>query len=364
MFLTALKLINFKNYAEIELTFLNKMNCFVGLNGAGKTNILDAIHYLALCKSYFNLSDTQNIKHDEDFFAVHGDFEIDNKIEQVSCIQKRSKRKQIKLNQEEYRLMSEHIGLIPVVMISPYDAMLINDQSDVRRRFMDMMISQLDKYYLENVIAYNKILVQRNAMLKLSNGDYSLIQLINVQLAKYAEIIYEKRKDFFQRFLPLFKEFFAWLSGEKEDVDIMYISSLSGEMAFTDLLEQAYDKDVVLQHTTVGVHRDDLNFLIDGYPVRRFASQGQQKSFIIAMRLAQFEIYKQVKGYAPILLLDDIFDKLDNDRVQKLVDLVADKRFGQVFITDTDKQRIENIFRPNNIECTIFEVAHNKALVL
>lgn len=347
MHLKHLRLTNFKNYEEAELQFSDKINCFVGANGVGKTNLLDAIYYLSFCKSYFNPVDTQNIKHEEDFFAIHGTYNRNgNDSSKVSCIQKRNHRKQFMLNGKEYERFADHIGLFPLVMISPYDRDLINEGSDVRRKYIDSVISQFDKIYLDNLINYNRALFQRNSLLKgfaeREYYDLSLIEIWNEQLIKFGMDIYRKRKDFIQDFIPVFKQYFSIISNNREMVDITYESQLH-DKTLDKLLKESFEKDKILRYTTTGIHKDDLSFGINSYPLKRFGSQGQQKSFIIAIKLAQFDYTKNIKGFKPILLFDDIFDKLDETRVTQLIQLVSQDSFGQVVITDTQYDRIEKL---------------------
>ncbi len=347
MHLKHLRLTNFKNYEEAVLQFSDKINCFVGANGVGKTNLLDAIYYLSFCKSYFNPVDTQNIKHEEDFFAIHGTYNRNgNDSSKVSCIQKRNHRKQFMLNGKEYERFADHIGLFPLVMISPYDRDLINEGSDVRRKYIDSVISQFDKIYLDNLINYNRALFQRNSLLKgfaeREYYDLSLIEIWNEQLIKFGMDIYRKRKDFIQDFIPVFKQYFSIISNNREMVDITYESQLH-DKTLDKLLKESFEKDKVLRYTTTGIHKDDLSLGINSYPLKRFGSQGQQKSFIIAIKLAQFDYTKNIKGFKPILLFDDIFDKLDETRVTQLIQLVSQDSFGQVVITDTQYDRIEKL---------------------
>lgn len=360
MQLSKLTLSNFKNYKDVSLKFIHKINCFVGNNGAGKTNILDAIHYLSFCKSYFSSSDTQNIRHEEDYFAIHGDFiRNQNLTDTISCVQKRNHKKQFKINQKEYPRLADHIGNFPLVMISPYDRDIINNGSEDRRKFFDMAISQFDKIYLDDIINYNKILIQRNALLKsLSNSNSNpetSLEIWNEQMAAIGHRIYEKRKDFLFRFIPVFCQYFEIISGSKEKVSISYESHFA-EGDFLQKLHNNMRKELILQYSTLGSHKDDMHFLIDGYAVKKYGSQGQQKTFAVALKLAQFEMTKNLKGYKPILLLDDVFDKLDNIRVQQIIKLISEDFFGQVFITDTQKDRILQAFSETHDGFQIFEV--------
>ncbi|MCX6231512.1 MAG: DNA replication/repair protein RecF [Bacteroidetes bacterium] len=360
MFLKSLSISNFKNYTEASLRFSEKINCFVGNNGEGKTNLLDAIYYLSFCKSYFNLIDMQNIKHETDFFAIHGQYvRMDEQQDTVSCIQKKNQRKVFKINKKEYDRLADHIGLFPLVMVSPYDRDLINEGSDVRRKYIDSVISQFDRIYLDDLMNYNKALQQRNALLKQfaenNRFDASSVELWNMHLQKHGENIYQKRKLFLKEFIPLFQQYFAFISGGKEKVNIDYQSQLNDNDMESLLKENIY-RDRALQYTTVGIHKDDLDFMMDEFAVKKFGSQGQQKSFFIALKLAQFEYTKNIKGFKPILLFDDIFDKLDNSRVEQLINLVADQSFKQVFITDTNAERIAAIFDKIKIPHKIFNI--------
>ncbi len=360
MYLQKLKLANFKNCQEGDIDFSPKVNCFIGNNGAGKTNILDAIHYLSFCKSYFNTIDYQNILHDAPFFAIHGTYQKNNNHgDDISCIQKRNHKKQFKLNDKEYNRLADHIGLYPLVMISPYDRDLINEGSEVRRRYLDSVISQFDKVYLDDLIAYNKALLQRNVLLKkFAENNYfdsSSLEVWNVQLIRYGEKLFSRRKEFLLDFLPLFQKYFDFITGGKEKVSISYRSQLN-EQALGELLDNSLEKDRYAKYTTSGIHKDDLIFNIDGFPVKKFGSQGQQKSFVVAVKLAQFEYTREKKGFKPVILLDDIFDKLDEHRVKQIIELLGGDNFGQAFITDTQKQRVESIFKQVKIDHKIYEV--------
>ncbi len=366
MFLSKIKVINFKNCREEKITFSDKINCFVGCNGAGKTNLLDAIYYLSFTKSYFNFSDQQNICHGQEFFAIHGTFIKDDATpDEISCIQKQNTKKQLKINQKEYDKISEHIGRFPCVMVSPYDRDLINEGSDVRRKFIDTVISQFDKIYLSDLIKYNKFIEQRNSLLKkfghFQQQDYSFLQLIDEQVAPIAEKIHQKRKSFIHDFEPIFEKHFNFISGGNENVEIEYESQLNID-TYLQTVKKQYKKDLDLRYSTVGVHKDDFIFKMDGYPIKKYGSQGQQKSFAVALKLAQFEFTRNILKYNPLLLLDDIFDKLDAQRVQKLIALVSGTDFGQIFITDTETQRTRQTFEHININYKIFEISKGKIL--
>lgn len=360
MYLHELKLTNFKNCESADLLFSENVNCFVGLNGAGKTNILDSIYYLSFCKSFFGATDKQNIRHGQDFFAIHGLYAHEGKdFETVSCVQKRDQKKSFRLNKKEYDRLSSHIGKFPLVMISPYDRDLINEGSDLRRKFVDGVISQFDPMYLNALLKYNRALLQRNIQLKQFQErrifDRELLRLWDDQMSRQADDIHRKRSQFLEDFLPIFQHYYEIVSGATEQVNIVYQSRLD-EKPLSELLDDSIQQDRYSGYTNVGIHKDDLEFSLDGHPLKRFGSQGQQKSFVVSIRLAQFEFCWQRIGYKPILLLDDIFDKLDDQRVMKLVRLVGDDHFGQVFITDTQQQRVEKLFEDTGIGHKIFRV--------
>lgn len=360
MWLKHLSVLNFKNYTESSLEFLPATNAFTGQNGAGKTNLLDAIHYLSLCKSYFNPIDSQHIKKGEDWFMLQGDFDREDLQDQVSCSLKRNQKKQFKKNKKEYTRLADHIGQFPLVMISPNDAFLILDGSEERRKFVDNVISQTDIHYLDFLIQYNRILLQRNTLLKniRETGvfDLGLLEVLNMQLVDSGEKIFARRKEFMQEFLPEFQRYYQFLSEDAEEVSLIYESQLLSH-DFMQLLESQLDKDRALERTTVGIHKDDLQFSIhEQMPLKKFGSQGQQKSFLIALKLAQYAFLKNRKHFKPLLLLDDIFDKLDDKRTKKLMQLVSEDEFGQIFLTDTDSGRIRRIFQEIDKPIRIFEV--------
>lgn len=359
MQLTDLELINYKNFEAKKLEFTAKVNCFVGSNGIGKTNILDAIYYLSFAKSYFNPVASQNIKIGTDFFVINGDYLVDNKKERIVCSLKKGHKKLIKHNGKEYDRIAEHIGKFPLVIISPADTDLIVSGSDTRRKFIDIIISQYDSNYLTNLISYNKVLSQRNALLKYFAANHTFdansIAVYNEQLANYAVLIHEKRKLFLAEFLPIFEARYKAISTNKEQVSIFYKSQLN-DKSILELLNDNILKDRVLQYTSVGVHKDDLLFKIMDYPIKKFGSQGQQKSFLIALKLAQFDFIKKHTQRTPILLLDDIFDKLDETRIIALIKLVFEGNFGQIFISDTHADRTENIVKKISESYEIFKL--------
>jgi len=360
MWLKQLSVLNFKNYTETSLDFLAHVNAFAGPNGAGKTNLLDAIHYLALCKSYFNPIDSQHIKKGEDWFMVQGEFDKDYASDTISCSLKKNQKKQFKKNKKDYPRLADHIGQFPLVMISPSDTSIVTEGSEERRKFMDNVISQTDNQYLDILIHYNKILLQRNTLLKQIREkgifDVGLLEVLNLQLVEAGERIFSRRKQFMARFLPEFERYYAFLSTDAEQVALVYESPLMGQ-DFETLLRQSIDRDRALERTTQGIHKDDLLFTIhDGMVLKKFGSQGQQKSFLIALKLAQYSFLRTCKQYKPLLLLDDIFDKLDEYRTRKLMQLVSEDEFGQIFLTDTNGERIKQIFDEIEKPIRIFEV--------
>ncbi|MFA7273883.1 MAG: DNA replication and repair protein RecF [Crocinitomicaceae bacterium] len=359
MYLKTLQLINFKNYEEAEMTLSPSLNCFTGNNGSGKTNILDAVHYLSVCKSYLNTVDKQNIRFDQPFFVIQGAFQTEEKEVNIHCSVKVGAKKIFKRNKSEYEKLAEHIGQFPCVMISPYDRNLIGDGSEVRRKWMDGIIAQSNKGYLEDLQRYGKVLVQRNALLKnmYEHGlfDRESIEVWDEQLTQIGSRIHEVRKAFLAEFIPVFQRQYNYIGEETEQIDLEYRSQLN-EVSFKDLLEINQRKDAFTQYTNGGIHKDDLVFTIKGHPVKKFGSQGQQKSYLIALRLAQFDWLKMHLGLLPILLLDDIFDKLDDNRVGRLLQLVSNHSFGQVMVTDTNRDRLEKIFINLDVPIHYFEV--------
>jgi len=359
MHIKKIALINFKNFDSASFEFDAKINCFIGDNGVGKTNILDAIYQLAFTKGYFNSIAVQNIQHGKDFFLIDGAFDFDGREETISCSFKKGQKKVVKRNAKEYEKLSEHIGLIPLVIVSPNDTNLINDGSSVRRKFMDGVIAQSDKVYLQQLIAYNKVLSQRNSLLKYFALNHTFdalnIEIYNKQLVEFGEEIHKKRIAFSKKFNPIFKERHQHISNGVEDVDFQYKSQLE-KVAFADLLTENLKRDRLLQYTTVGIHRDDLLYTVDGYPIKKYGSQGQQKTYLIGLKLAEFDFLRLHSKQTPILLLDDIFDKLDESRVAQLVKLVNDSSFGQLFISDTHKERTEKVIQQTEQTYKIFEI--------
>jgi len=357
--LNQLSILNFKNVTDKNFTFNHKINCFVGKNGIGKTNILDAIFYLANGKSYFNPVALQNIKHNEEFFVIDGTFEKSDKKEHIVCSLKKGQKKIIKRNGKAYERFSEHIGLIPLVIISPSDQDLISEGSETRRKFIDTVISQLDAIYLQELIQYQKIITQRNALLKYFalnfTFDKETLLIYNEQLSYLGTSIHKKRKEFMELFEPNFQKYHKQITNSEENVQLKYSSQLD-QLTLMELLEQNLTKDRVVNYTTVGIHKDDLLLEIDSHSIKKYGSQGQQKSFLIALKLAQFDFIKKQSGVLPILLFDDIFDKLDAFRVQQIVEMVNDQTFGQLFITDTHHERTEFIVKSTNLDYEIFQL--------
>ncbi len=359
MFLRHLSLVNYKNFDSKTLDFDPVINCLVGDNGVGKTNVLDAIYLLCFGKSYFNPVSTQNIKHGTDFFVVEGEFEKHNRTEKILCSFKKGTKKVIKRNGKPYEKFSEHIGFLPLVIISPSDRDLILEGSETRRKFMDGVISQSDKVYLQNLIKYNKVVSQRNSLLKYFAANHTFdpdtLDIYNEQMNSLGTAIHQKRVEFIAAFLPIFKEQYQHISEKDEQIDLTYESQL-GDETLLNLLARNIEKDRALQYTSVGIHKDDLSFTIAGHPIKKFGSQGQQKSFLIALKLAQFHFIKELANTTPILLLDDIFDKLDENRVSHIVGLVKDDNFGQIFISDTHADRTEDVVKNIHQSYKIFNL--------
>ncbi len=357
MYLKDLRLFNFKNFTEKQFSFSEKINCFVGNNGVGKTNVLDAIHYLSLTKSYLNYSDLNNIKFEETFFSLEGNFVHPDNEDNIKLIVQSGQKKLLKRNNKAYEKLSDHIGKYPCVMISPYDQNLITEGSEFRRKFMDGMISQLNSEYLHLLIRYQKALIQRNALLKLFISSHSFdslsLEIYDNELVENGTRIYQIRQDFITSYLPKFTQFYSILSQEKEKVDIQYISNLQNSN-FETILRESLSQDRASGYTTQGIHKDDLIFNLFNYPIKKFGSQGQQKSFLISLKLAQLQIIKDFSKKNPVLLMDDIFDKLDEHRVAQLVKLVHQEEFGQIFLSDTHQDRTEKIVKQISPDYQVF----------
>ena len=359
MFIKNLKLFNFKNHSEKSFDFSPEINCFVGNNGAGKTNFLDALHYLSMAKSFLGNLDAQNILHESDFFAIEAEIQGEEKNDIIKVQLPKEGKKIIKKNDKTYERIADHIGFLPSVMISPYDSNLISDGSESRRKFLDVMISQTDSDYLFALIQYQKTLQQRNALLKYfaKNRTFDLdsLEIYNEPLNKFGTQIFEKRQRFVASILPTIQHFYEIISKGNEKVTVIYESNLN-EQNFEEILSENLEKDRVLTYTSRGIHKDDLRFEMNGNLIKKFGSQGQQKSFLIALKLAQIKRIKDITNKNPILLLDDIFDKLDDNRVSQLIELVNQQNFGQIFITDTHRERTESVVKRINEESKIFQI--------
>lgn len=364
MELQRLTLTNFKNYEYQELEFSPRLNCFAGLNGMGKTNLLDAIYYICMGKSHTGLVDGNIARHEQDFFRIEAHFRRRGKPEKVVAKVQPRRRKVFERNDTPYQRLSEHIGLLPVVIIVPDDTHIILDGSEVRRRFLDNTLSQLDHRYLDHLITYTRVLSQRNAALKQFSEPRSfrpeLIQVYDQQLLEPAQYIFEKRQQFIDTFRPRLLRNYEVICGQRETVDLAYLSQLS-EQPLQQLLADATEKDRILQRTTVGIHKDDLELTIEGHPLKRFASQGQLKSYVLALKLGQYEVLRTEKNIHPLLLLDDIFDKLDQRRVAFLLELLTGQDFGQVFMTDTHQERLESIVQQVGADYCLFRVENGRA---
>ncbi len=359
MYLETLRLINFKNYKETLLEFPAKVNCLLGLNGSGKTNLLDAIHYLSFTKSFLNASDTQNIRHGSDSFLLLGSFDFDGVKHELSCQVQSGRKKIFREDGQDYQKMSEHIGKYPVVVISPADTDLIKEGSEARRKFFDTMISQIDHTYLFDLVEYHQCMKQRNGLLRMFHErhytDMDLIDSYDQRLVKTGKQIFQKRKEFTVEFLPILNEVFNFLVEKKEEAKLSYQSEFY-ERDFLTSLKESFGKDLALQRTNVGIHRDDYEFSFAHGELKRLGSQGQQKSFLVALKLANVQVIKNFKGFNPILLLDDIFDKLDNERITQVLNIVAEKNFGQLFITDAGSDRTKFILKDRSMHADMFEV--------
>lgn len=357
MYLTKLSLINFKNLAQEELSFEKGINCFVGDNGTCKTNIVDAVYYLSMCKSSLAMSDIQCTRHGEPFFVLDGEYHHDEgRKEQITCTYQRGAQKVLKRNGKAYERLADHIGLIPVVVVSPADSSLISDSADERRRYLNAFISQLDRGYMEAAMRYNSTLAMRNSYLK-TGSDEAMLAIYDQQLCAPANTIYNARKAIIEEMIPLVREYYKALSDDHEQVELSYHSELN-KASLEELLLASRERDRVLSFTSCGVHRDDMSFTIGGYMLRKYGSQGQQKSFLVALKLAQYAIIARRCGEKPILLLDDLFDRLDESRVERLISLVSGEDFGQIIITDCNEERMRSILDRTNCNYKLFNVTY------
>lgn len=355
MILETLSIINFKNISEEQIRLTSDVNCFVGDNGAGKTNILDAVHYLALARSMQTLTDSQCVRHGEEGFVVDGNFKRDDgRFERVVCGYQRRGGKTLKRNGKEYDKLSEHVGSFPIVVVSPADTALISDSAEERRRYINRFVSQIDRSYMARLIRYNSTLQERNKLLK-TNPSEEMLLIYDAMLSAAADAIFRRRVEIVQQLKPMVEEYYAMLSDERETIDLEYRSELQNA-SLAELLLQSRQKDFVNEFTSVGVHRDDILFSIGGYPLRKYGSQGQQKSFLIALKLAEYRLLSEHVGDKPILLLDDLFDKLDMRRVSQLLRLVGGDMFGQILITDCNKHRLQRTLSEACVDYRLFHV--------
>jgi len=360
MRLNSLSIINYKNIHEAELIFSPKINCFIGNNGMGKTNILDAIYFLSFCKSHSNSVDSQNILHNAQFCLLQGKYNIGENTEEIYCGMKHQQKKQFKRNKKEYERLSDHIGLLPLVLVSPDDAVLITEGSDERRKFVDGVISQYNKTYLNQLLQYNNALKQRNALLKSESSlDDSVLDIWEDQMTIYGTYIYEQRRKFIDEFVPIFQNFYSYISDGNEQISLSYHSQHE-ERDIKTRMVSTRERDFLLGYSTQGIHKDELEMHLNGYPIKRVGSQGQNKTYLISLKLAQFDFLKRTHNLSPLLLLDDIFDKLDSKRVKKIVELVSGETFGQIFITDTNREHLDLILHQLGQESTIFRVENGE----
>lgn len=359
MWLKRISILKYKNLEQVELSFSHKLNCIIGQNGMGKTNLMDAVYYLSFCKSATNPVDSQNILHGDDFFVLHGFYQTDfDEPEEVYCGLKRRQKKQFKRNKKEYQRLSDHIGLIPLVMVSPADSLLIAGGSEERRKFIDVVISQFDREYLDALIRYNKAMLQRNTLLKADmEPEDELMNVWEEMMAATGTVVYQKRKAFIEEFIPIFQSYYSYISQDREQVSLTY-ESHAAEGDLLTILRESRQRDRIMGYSLKGIHKDDLIMKLGDFPIKREGSQGQNKTYLIALKLAQFEFLKRTGSKTtPIVLLDDIFDKLDASRVEQIVKLVSGDAFGQIFITDTNRDHLDGILRKIHGDYRIFEVA-------
>ena len=390
MILQRLSILNYKNIAEATLELSPKMNCFIGHNGVGKTNLLDAIYYLSFCRSMLNPIDSQVMRHGAEFFVLEGEYGAagasgasgtsgasgasgatgtsgttgasGGAVETIYCGMKRGTKKHFKRNKKEYKRLSEHIGLIPLVVVAPDDTLLISGGSEERRRLMDMVIAQYDRRYMDELSRYNKVLQQRNSLLKLEDQepDPGVLDILEEQMAAEGERVFLKRAAFVEELEPVFQHYYQLISQDREQVELTYVSHAQ-RGPLLDVIRRDRAKDRAVGYSLHGIHRDDLEFSLGGHQLRREGSQGQSKTYVIALKLAQFDFLKRTaSATTPILLLDDIFDKLDADRVEQIVQLVSGDSFGQIFITDTNREHLDQILQRTQMDYRIFHVEGGK----
>ncbi len=358
MTLDTLSILNYKNIRSASLAFSPKINCFIGQNGEGKTNLLDAVYFLSFCHSSFTNLDSTVMQHGQDFFMLEGLYHgEDDEQEVVSASMKRGHGKQFRRNKKAYKKLSEHIGLIPLIFVSPSDSILVEGGGDERRRLMDVVIAQTDHIYMDALTHYGKALQQRNALLKLDDDpDPALMALWEEEMAARGKVVYERRAAFVEQLVPVFQDIYTKISGGREQVSLRYVSHCQrGDLL--DVIQRDRFKDRAVGYSLHGVHRDDLEMLLDGYPMKREGSQGQTKTFVLALKLAQFDFLRRTATRTtPLLLLDDIFDKLDSRRVEQIVDLVSGDSFGQIFITDTNREHLDKILSRSHHDYKLFDV--------
>lgn len=358
MQLDKLSIINYKNIQAATLDLSPKLNCFIGHNGEGKTNLLDAVYYLSFCKSAFNPKDSEVMRHEADYFVLEGDYSTDTgEHEQVYCGMKRGTKKHFKRNKKEYRRLSQHIGLVPLIFVSPADATLIEGGSEERRKLMDVVISQYDTPYIESLSRYNKALQQRNSLLKQEEEpDSTLLELLEMQMAEHGEVVYRKRAAFVEELMPVFQRIYQTICSAREQVSLEYVSHCQ-RGSLLDVIQRDRAKDRIMGYSLHGTHKDDLVMKLGGYPMKREGSQGQNKTYVLALKLAQFDFLRRTAGNnTPLLLLDDIFDKLDSSRVEQIVRLVSGDDFGQIFITDTNRDHLDKILQGSGFSYKLFSV--------
>lgn len=363
MYIEEISIVNYKNLKDVALTFSPRLNCLIGNNGAGKTNLMDAVYYLSFCKSFFNATDQININHDENFFMLNGSYQRLGSHEIVSCGLQAGQKKQFKRNAKVYKRLMEHIGLLPLVMVSPSDTNLILGGSDERRKFMDGIISQYNQNYLDDLLKYNRAVLQRNNLLKQFAAeryfDAELLSIWDSHLIEHGSRIHAERQKFIEKLIPVFQQYYSFISMENETVGLEHSSDLYSD-SFENILKNSLANDRVAQHSTAGIHKDDLIFNLGSWPIKRLGSQGQNKTYLVALKLAQYKFIREISEMKPILLLDDIFDKLDRNRVEQIVKLISTDDFGQIFITDTNRSHLETIIEKMDTEYHIFNVSQGK----
>ncbi len=360
--LHSISLVQFRNYVQEQFSFSERIVGISGLNGTGKTNLLDAVYYLSFTKSYFSRPDSQNVHHGLAGMRLEAQYSLQDEPQKLVCILRENNRKELSLNEETYKKFSEHIGKIPCVMIAPDDVILVTGGSEERRAFLDTLLSQISKTYLLALIDYQKLLQQRNSLLKQAaetgDTDEALLQILDEQLCVKGNLIFAERKNFLQDLLPLVASIYQRIAGKDDGLGLAYESQLLKD-DLASLLQQSRQKDLALTRTTVGIHRDDLLFFMGAAPFKTEASQGQRKSLLFALKLAEWQVLKEKKGFTPILLLDDVFEKLDEQRMFQLLNWVCTESDGQVFITDTHADRLQTHLSQVNVPYQVVELKNN-----